>query len=56
MKNITDIKLKDITLRDFFAASSISGIISSDDGIIMDKQIAMISYKIADAMLEEREK
>lgn len=57
-KSLKQIKDED-TLRDYFAAKAMNGICSSFNGqeqIIYYGQIALDSYKIADAMLEERKK
>lgn len=53
-----------LTVRDYFAAQAMQGLIASprlpavrdEDGDITDAGIAGLSYKIADAMLTERNK
>lgn len=52
------------TLRDYFAAKALQGIIASNhsnywgnrDGQVEPNYVAECSYRIADAMLQEREK
>ena len=45
-----------LTLRDYFAAKAMQGIIATfdDDTPAMPKQVAFLCYAIADAMLEVR--
>lgn len=51
-----------MTLRDYFAAKAMTGLIAgslsdgSHPGEDFPKMIALISYKLADSMLEERSK
>lgn len=46
-----------MSLRDYFAAQSIAGLIRRMDGhVLYDREIAEAGYRIADAMLKEREK
>jgi len=45
-----------MTLRDYFAAQSLKGFIQEDFHTPTYKQIADACYKLADAMLEAREK
>jgi hypothetical protein len=44
-----------ITLRDYFAAAAMQGLLTSEIvGDYSNKHVANIAYMIADAMLEER--
>jgi hypothetical protein len=45
-----------LELRDYFAAYAMQGLIGETRGIYIDKNIAISAYKLADAMLAEREK
>jgi len=45
-----------MTLRDYFAAKAMQGIIAGTNVDITPKMIADLSYAVADAMLKEREK
>jgi hypothetical protein len=45
--------MNDCTLRDFFAASALEGIISMSPNRNM-KECTVMAYKIADAMMEAR--
>lgn len=46
-----------MTLRDYFAAKAMGGVISATDALIKidEPHLAMWSYKMADAMLKARE-
>ena len=45
-----------MTLRDYFAAKALQGILSRPTGCYLpDKEVAMQSYILADAMLKARE-
>jgi len=48
-----------MTLRDYFAAKAMQGLLSDPDADMLDDDMsrwAMLSYKMADAMLRAREK
>lgn len=46
-----------MTLRDYFAAKMLAGLILDDEGDLSDAdRIAQIAYRFADAMLKAREK
>ncbi|HCT5877729.1 TPA: hypothetical protein OT180_000710 [Morganella morganii] len=48
-----------MTLRDYFAAKAMQGLLSDPDAGMLDDDMsrwAMLSYKMADAMLRAREK
>lgn len=45
-----------MTLRDYFAAMAMQGILSDHNYDHPAKKLAELAYKVADAMLEEREK
>lgn len=45
-----------MTLRDYFAAKALQGIMAAANGTIKYKDLGEISYKAADAMLVERAK
>ena len=46
-----------MTMRDYFAAKAMQGLFSDvDTSLMSQKQIAEWAYKMADAMLEAREK
>lgn len=49
-------KVSGMTLRDYFAAKAMQGLLTQDDGSIPNEQLAHIAYSIADAMSKEREK
>jgi hypothetical protein len=52
----SQIKDKGMTLRDYFAAKAMQGLLAADTGFTMySAQIAEISYAQADAMLKARE-
>ena len=52
----SQIKDKGMTLRDYFAAKAMQGLLAADTGFTMySAQIAEISYKQADAMMKARE-
>lgn len=44
-----------MTLRDYFAAKAIQGLISDGVGSLSDEELANWAYKLADAMMKERE-
>jgi|APGre2960657404_1045060.scaffolds.fasta_scaffold360767_2 hypothetical protein len=44
------------TLRDYFAAKAMQGLVSDPDLVLDAIQTAQLSYKYADAMLEARNK
>ncbi len=49
----------DATIRDYFAAKAMQGLLSDPDAGMLDDDMsrwAMLSYKMADAMLRAREK
>ncbi len=52
MKEKQELLAKDATLRDFFAAHAIRPVVIGFD----DSRTAEAAYRIADAMLKEREK
>jgi hypothetical protein len=45
-----------MTLRDYFAAKAMQGLVSDPDLVLDAIQTAQLSYKYADAMLEARQK
>lgn len=45
-----------MTLRDYFAARAMQGILANPEGSSSITQVAIDSYSIADAMLETRDK
>ena len=46
-----------ITLRDYFAAAAMQGLLTSEIvGDYSNKHVANIAYMVADAMLEERQR
>lgn len=45
-----------MTLRDYFAAKALEGLLAPITGIPILPNLAKLSYEIADAMLKEREK
>ena len=45
-----------MTLRDYFAAKAMQGLVSDPDLVLDAIQTAQLSYKYADAMLEARNK
>jgi len=46
---------RDITIRDYFAAKALQGMLSEDGGGALDNdELAELSYMIADAMLKAR--
>ena len=45
-----------MTLRDYFAAVAMQGLIAADPGWAADGKGAALAYKIADDMLKERQK
>lgn len=45
-----------MTLRDYFAAAALTGLIASPDAVNDDSKIARAVYVYADAMLEARKK
>lgn len=48
---------EEMTLRDYFAAKALSGMVGSDHYIESDYEtLAELAYSIADAMIEERNK
>ena len=52
------IKIDDLELREYFAGQALAGIManSHDDFVLMNnEQIAQLSYRMADAMIKERE-
>jgi len=51
--NFTIEKFKGMTLRDYFAAKALQGLLASEVNDSMQEFISR-SYKIADAMMEER--
>ena len=52
----SQIKDKGMTLRDYFAAKAMQGLLAADTGFTMySAQIAEISYAQADAMMKARE-
>jgi hypothetical protein len=47
--------IDNITLRDYFAAAAMQGLLTSEIvGDYSNKHVANIAYMVADAMLEER--
>ena len=47
--------IQEITLRDYFAASAMQGLLTTESVVdYSNKQIAIISYMVADAMIKER--
>ena len=44
-----------MTLRDYFAAKSLQGLLADGVGSLSDEELADWSYKLADAMLKARE-
>jgi hypothetical protein len=49
--------LSGMTLRDYFAAKALQGVLAADtEELLSVDAIASVSYRIADAMLKEREK
>jgi hypothetical protein len=50
-----DNNLNGMTLRDYFAAAALTGIISAGAGTTIDRDVR-VSYKYADEMLKQREK
>jgi len=45
-----------MTLRDYFAAKAMQGLVSDPDLVLDAIQTAQLSYKYADAMLEARDR
>jgi hypothetical protein len=46
-----------MTLRDYFAAKALQGVLAADtEELLSVDAIASVSYRIADAMLKERDK
>jgi hypothetical protein len=46
-----------LSIRDYFAAKAMQGVLSSPNyGVYGEDALAALAYKIADAMLREREK
>lgn len=45
-----------MSLRDYFAAKAMQGMISQDVAFVYGKDVAACAYEIADAMLKERAK
>jgi len=45
-----------MTLRDYFAAKAMLGLVSDPDLVIDSTQVAQLAYVYADAMLEARQK
>jgi len=46
-----------MTLRDYFAAKALQGVLAADtEELLSVDAIASVSYRIADAMLKERQK
>lgn len=43
-----------MTLRDYFAAKALQGLVADGVGSLMDEELADWSYKLADAMLKAR--
>lgn len=50
------VRHESLSLRDWFAGMVLQGLLTSYDERTMTEYYAKISYKIADAMLKEREK
>jgi hypothetical protein len=49
--------LSGMSLRDYFAAKALQGVLAADtEELLSVGAIASVSYRIADAMLKEREK
>jgi hypothetical protein len=48
-------KLEGMTLRDYFAAKAMQGILTDPEIVMGATEIADLSYKYADAMLKARE-
>jgi hypothetical protein len=44
-----------MSLRDYFAAKSLQGLLSDGVGSLSDEELADWAYKLADAMLKARE-
>ena len=45
-----------MTLRDYFAAKAMQGLLVDGVGSLMDEELADWSYKLADAMMKARDK
>ena len=57
--DVQSLTVNDATLRDYFAAKAMQGLLSDPDAGMLDDDMsrwAMLSYKMADAMLRAREK
>jgi len=49
--------IQDITLRDYFAAAAMQGLLTSEIvGEYSNTHVANIAYMVADAMIEERDR
>ena len=46
---------KGMTLRDYFAAKAIQGLLADGVGSLMDEELADWAYKLANAMMKARE-
>lgn len=44
-----------LTMRDYFAATAIQGLLSDGVGSLSDEELANWAYKLADAMMKVRE-
>ena len=56
--DVQSLTVNDATLRDYFAAKAMQGLLSDPDAGMLDDDMsrwAMLSYKMADAMLRARE-
>jgi hypothetical protein len=54
--NVNGMSLNGMSLRDYFAAKAMQGLVSDPDLVIDSAQVAQLAYVYADAMLQAREK